>query len=187
MYIKCLRRGRGSARTAADYLVGERDAAGHRREGVEVLRGHPDLVAAVADSLEFKRKYTSVVIAWAPEDRPTAAQVDAVLDEFEQTAWAGLEPDRYSWTAVLHRERGGGVHVHVLAAQCDLQTGRNLNIAPPGWQRTLTRCATPSTTSTAGADRTTQPARGRSNPAIAPTSTRRNFGPAWSTKPTRGS
>ena len=41
MHIKCLRRGRGSARAAVDYLVGERDAEGHRREGVEVLRGNP--------------------------------------------------------------------------------------------------------------------------------------------------
>ena len=68
---------------------------------------------------------------------PTDAQIDAVLDKFEQTAWAGLEPDRYSWTAVEHRERGGGVHVHVLAARCDLETGRSLNIAPPGWQQTF--------------------------------------------------
>ena len=108
MHIKCLRRGTGSARAAADYLVGERDAAGHEREGVEVLRGNPDMVAAVADSLEFEHKYTSVVIAWAPEDRPTDAQIDAVVNEFEKTAWAGLEPDRHSWTAVLHREQGGG-------------------------------------------------------------------------------
>ena len=48
-----------------------------------------------------------------------------------------IEPDRYSWTAVEHRERGGGVHVHVLAARCDLETGRSLNIAPPGWQQTF--------------------------------------------------
>ena len=137
MHIKCLPRGRGSARAAVDYLVGERDAEGHRREGVEVLRGNPDMVAAVADSLEFERRYTSVVIAWAPDDRPTDEQVEAVLDEFEKTAWAGFEPDRYAWTAVLHRERGGGVHAHVLAAQCDLETGRSLNIAPPGWQRTF--------------------------------------------------
>ena len=92
MHIKCLRRGRGSARAAVDYLVGERDADGHRREGVEVLRGNPDMVAAVADSLEFERKYTSVVIAWAPDDQPTEEQIEAVLDEFEKTAWAGLEP-----------------------------------------------------------------------------------------------
>ena len=71
MHIKCLRRGRGSARAAVDYLVGERDADGHRREGVEVLRGNPDMVAAAADSLAFERKYTSVVIAWAPDDRLT--------------------------------------------------------------------------------------------------------------------
>ena len=46
-----------------------------------------------------------------------------MLDEFEKTAWAGLEPDRYAWTVVEHRERGGGVHVHILAARCDLKTG----------------------------------------------------------------
>ena len=112
-------------------------AAGLVRPGVEVLRGNPDHVAALADSLGFEHKYTSLVIAWAPEDRPTDAQIGAVLDEFEKTAWAGLEPDRYAWTAVLHREDGDGVHVHVLTARCDLETGRSLNIAPPGWQKTF--------------------------------------------------
>ena len=137
MHIRCLRRGTGLAGEAAGYLVGERDAMGREREGVEVLRGDPDMVAAVADSLEFEHKYRSIVIAWAPEDRPTDAQIGAVLDEFEKTAWAGLEPDRYAWTAVLHREHGGGVHVHILTARCDLETGKSLNIAPPGWQKTF--------------------------------------------------
>ena len=137
MHVKFIARGTGSARAAADYLLGERDAAGQPRAGVEVLRGDPEQVAAVADSLEFEHKYRSAVIAWSPEDRPTAAQIEAVLDEFEQTAWVGLEPDRYSWTAVLHREQGGGVHVHVLTARCDLETGKSLNIAPPGWQQTF--------------------------------------------------
>ena len=137
MLVKFLSHGKGSARAAVEYLVGEWDAAGHEREGVEVMRGNPNMVAAVADSLDFERRYTSAVIAWAPEDRPTDEQIETVLDEFEKTAWAGLEPDRYAWTAVLHRERGGGVHAHILAAQCDLQTGRSLNIAPPGWEKTF--------------------------------------------------
>ena len=110
MLVKFLARGTGSATAAADYLLGERDAAGQPREGVEVLRGDPRQVAAMADALEFKHKYTSGVIAWAPDDLPTDAQIGAVLDEFEKTAWAGLEPDRYAWTAVLHREEGGGAH-----------------------------------------------------------------------------
>ena len=137
MHIKCLARGTGSAREAADYLLGARDATGQLREGVEVLRGDPHQVAAVADALAFEHKYTSGVIAWAPDDTPTDAQIGAVLDAFEQTAWAGFEPDRYAWAAVVHRERDGGVHVHVLAARCDLETGRSLNIAPPGWQKTF--------------------------------------------------
>ena len=28
------------------------------------------------------------------------------------------------------------MHVHVLAARCDLETGKSLNIAPPGWEQT---------------------------------------------------
>ena len=106
MHIKFLARGSGSARAAADYLLGERDATGQPREGIEVLRGNPHQVAAVADALGFEHKYTSGVIAWAPDDQPTDEQIEAVLDEFEETAWAGLEFDRYAWTAVLHRERG---------------------------------------------------------------------------------
>jgi len=137
MHIKFLARGTGSARAAAKYLLGERDAAGKLREGVEVLRGDPHRVASVADTLGFEHRYTSGVIAWAPEDKPTDKQIGAVLDAFEETAWAGLEPDRYAWAAVLHREEGGGAHVHVLAARCDLETGRSLNIAPPGWRRTF--------------------------------------------------
>ena len=187
MHIRFLGGGTGSARAAADYLVGERDSAGLVRPGVEVLRGNPDQVADVADSLEFGRRYSSAVIAWAPEDRPSDAQIGAVLDEFEKTAWAGLEPDRYAWTAVLHREHGTGVHVHVLSARCDLETGRSLNIAPPAGKRPSARCATPSTTSTAGAAPTIRRAPGRTSRAIAPTWRPGGCGPVSSTKPDRAS
>ena len=66
MLVKFLAHGKGSARAAVEYLVGERDAVGHEREGVEVVRGNPDMVATVADSLDFERRYTSAVIVWAP-------------------------------------------------------------------------------------------------------------------------
>ena len=76
-------------------------------------------------------------IAWAPEDAPTDAQIEAVLDAFGEATWVGLEPDRYAWAPVLHHEEDGGAHVQVLAARCDLDTGRSPNIAPPGWQKTF--------------------------------------------------
>ena len=134
MHIKFLGGG-GSGAAAAAYLTAEKDAQGIEREAVTVLRGDPELVADVADSLDFAHTYTSGVLAWAPDDEPTGAEIEAVLDEFEQTAWAGLEPDRYAWTAVQHDEPTGAVHVHILAARVDLETGKSLNIAPPGWQQ----------------------------------------------------
>ena len=101
MHIKFLRGG-GNASAAASYLTADKDSQGIERAGVTVLRGDPELVASVADGLDFTHTYTSGVLAWAPDDQPTAAQIETVLNEFEQTAWAGLEPDRYAWTAVQH-------------------------------------------------------------------------------------
>ena len=124
-----------SGGATADYLEDEKDHKGRERAGVEVLRGDPQLVGQVADSLTFQHRYTSAVIAWAPEDKPTREEINDVLDDFEHLAWAGLEPDRYAWSAVRHDEPGGGVHVHILAARVDLETGKSLNIAPPGWQK----------------------------------------------------
>ena len=135
MMIKFMKHGTGSAEAAADYLTRILDSRGKVREEVEVLRGDPVQVADVAESLEFEHKYTSGVIAWAPEDEPTDEQIDQTLDEFERFAWAGLEADRYSWSAVLHRDSKGGTHVHVLAARVDLETGKSLNVAPPNWER----------------------------------------------------
>ena len=124
-----------SGGASAEYLEDEKDHKGRERAGVEVLRGDPKLVGAIADSLDFKHRHTSAVIAWAPEDKPTGKEMNDVLDDFEHLAWAGLEPDRYAWSAVRHDEPGGGVHVHILAARVDLETGKSLNIAPPGWQK----------------------------------------------------
>ena len=124
-----------SGGAAADYLEDDKDHQGRTRENVEVLRGDPFRVGQIADSLDFKHRLTAGVIAWAPADNPTTEQIEEVLDNFERLAWAGLEPDRYAWSAVRHDEPSGGVHIHIMAARVDLQTGKSLNIAPPGWQR----------------------------------------------------
>ena len=135
MHIKFLTHGKGQAAKAVGYVTGSTDHRGILREEVKVLRGHPSMVAQVADSLTFTRGYTSGVIAWAPDDAPSDQEIEDVLDDFERLSFAGLDPDRAAWTAVLHRESGGGVHLHFLVARVDLATGKCLNIAPPGWQK----------------------------------------------------
>ena len=131
MMIKFHKPGRVGA-AAADYLEDNKDHKGWPRDRVEVLRGDPFRVGQIADSLAFKHRLTAGVIAWAPEDSPSPEQIDEVLDHFERLAWAGLDPERTARSAVRHDEASGGVHVHIMAARVDLQTGKSLNIAPPG-------------------------------------------------------
>ena len=78
MLIKFIARGTGSAQAAADYLTRERDSQGEVR----------DDVAAVADTLAFEHKYTSGVIAWAPEDQPSDQAIDRALDEYTRRCLA---------------------------------------------------------------------------------------------------
>ena len=135
MHIKFLTHGKGQAAKAVGYVTGSTDHRGILRKEVKVLRGNPSMVAQVVDSLRFSRVYTSGVIAWAPDDAPSDQEIEDVLDDFERLSFAGLDPDRVAWTVVLHREFGGGVHLHILVARVDLTTGKCLNIAPPGWKK----------------------------------------------------
>lgn len=137
MHIKFLPHGKGSATGAVAYLLARKDHLGTEREQVEVLRGNPELVAQVADSLDFVHRYSSGVVSWSPEEQPTREEIDGVLNDLERVFCAGLDdPARVSWTGVLHQEKDGGVHVHLLVARVDLETGKSLNVAPPGWERT---------------------------------------------------
>ena len=92
-------------------------------------------MAEIADGLPFRHRYVSGVIAWAPDDGPTDAEISQVLDRFEELAFAGMDGGRYCWAAVQHRDADGAVHVHILAPRADLATGKSFNIARPGWER----------------------------------------------------
>lgn len=135
MLIKFLRHSTGSGKDAINYLLGERDHRGEIRAGVDVLRGDPHQIGRLIDSLDTVHRYTSGVIAFHPEDKPTPEQIDKLLNEFERTAFAGLEGNQYTWAAVQHIEQDGSTHIHVVAPRVELTSGKAMNIAPPGWER----------------------------------------------------
>lgn len=131
MMIKFLRHGTGSAAGAARYVLADTDHLGALREGVKTLRGNAEIFSAIADSCGFKQRYTSGVIAFAPEDDPTEQEIQDVLDSFEELAFAGLEKDDYHLFAVQHDEPNGSKHIHILVPRVHLGTKKSLNIAPP--------------------------------------------------------
>lgn len=137
MHIKFLSHGQGSAAGAVRYLLQEHDHNGVVRAEVTVLRGDPYLVAQVADATTHQWRYTSGIISWAPDDNPSTDEIQQVIEDFEATAFAGLEADQFASCAVLHRDDDGTPHIHTLTARVELKTGKALNIAPPSHQKTF--------------------------------------------------
>ena len=136
MHIKFLRHGTGSAAKAAAYLLGERDHKGVDRDHVQVLIGDPTQVAAVADSLGTVHRYSSAVIAFHPDDRPTPEQIARSAGRLRgprlrRPALRRVRVDRRATRQPGSRRR---VHVHVLIARVELSSGLAYNPAPPSWR-----------------------------------------------------
>jgi hypothetical protein len=130
MHIKFLAHGTGDPYKAVNYLLADKDHNGMLRPEVTVLRGDPRAVADVAASSVNVHRFTSGVIAWAPEDQPSQEEMEAVIGEFERLAFAGLEPEEVSYSIVCH-----GDHLHIIVARVNLKTGKSINIAPPIWRK----------------------------------------------------
>jgi hypothetical protein len=134
MMITFLAQGRGNIHLAVNYCAGDIDANGMARDEVRVLRGSPKILEDVAAALPFTEKYKSAVVAWAPGDIPTEAELQQLLDNFAEVSFAGLDPARFCWTGFLHVAKHK-IDLHILVANVDLSTGKHFNIAPPGWQK----------------------------------------------------
>ena len=103
-------------------------------EEVEVLRGNPRTTEDLAMSLKFKNTYSSAVIRWHPDDKPTKAQINEVIDAFEEFAFSGLEPDQYDMLVVQHTENNDP-HLHIIVPRVELSSGKSMNIAPPKYNK----------------------------------------------------
>nr|MDJ0511146.1 relaxase/mobilization nuclease domain-containing protein [Crocosphaera sp.] len=134
MLIKFFDRGTGKGKGPVEYILKETDAQGIIREpSPELIKGNPQQTINLIDSLDFKYKYKSGVISFAASDAPTPEQQNAIIKSFEETAFAGLEPDQYDILWVKHTHTGSDrVELHFVTPRVELTSGKSLNIAPPG-------------------------------------------------------
>lgn len=136
MLVKFFARGKGEGRGPVEYITRKNYPGTNklRYPAPQVLRGNPVITRRLIDSLEFKHKYNSGVLSFAPEDAPTDKQIEAVIDSFEKYAFAGLDKDAYNILWVKHTHTGNNrVELHFVTPRVELYTGKSLNIAPPGW------------------------------------------------------
>lgn len=116
-------RTRGGVRGAGnsiDYLLGKDRA----REGARLLQGDPDLSVAIADTSGFSNRYTVGCLSFEEENMPEA-QKRQIMQSFEETLLAGLEPDQYNITWVEHLDKGR-LELNFFIPNVELRTGKRL-------------------------------------------------------------
>jgi len=130
MHSKFLSHGKGSCKSAADYLTGKKSGDHHDR--IETLRGDPYQVAAIADELDFSNKYKSFVVSFHVDDKPTPKDIESVIQEYENHLFAGLKPDQFTTAWIQHTDqKTGKIDLHMITPAVELSAGKSLNIAPP--------------------------------------------------------
>lgn len=97
----------------------------------EVLHGNPDQTRDLIDASPNKWSYTAGVISFADSDDPSPDAQQEAIELFEALAFAGLDRDQYDCLWVRHSHEGN-VELHFCTPRLELNTGKALNIAPPG-------------------------------------------------------
>lgn len=124
MLVKINRRGRGGSDGPLNYLLGRnRD-----RAQAKILRGDESHVAALIDSADFAQRYTSGTLSFSESDSQkcvSEAQKRALMDEFEQCLFPGMDARQYSvlWVEHLDKDR---LELNFLIPNIELTTGKRL-------------------------------------------------------------
>ena len=131
--------GKGSSRGPITYLLGK-DKDGKLRDPAPVelnklisSEGSKDAVAFLIDNNHRANKYTSGVIAFRNDEKPTAKQIQEVIKDFRKTFMPSLDENKVPTLWVMHKEKGN-VELHFLVPKMEATTGKAYNIAPPGPQ-----------------------------------------------------
>jgi len=130
MIVGFAKYGTGGGSGPVDYVTDEK-RKGRESEPPEVIRGDPNHTRDLIDSLDFKHKYTSGVLSFAPNEKITPEMEEAIIERFENVAFAGLEQDQYNILWVRHTHAGHH-ELHFVVPRVELSTGKSLNIKPPG-------------------------------------------------------
>ena len=153
MLIKLFRSGKGGGAAPVDYLIAPqvlaydgnrdliRDDTGvplmkSRDPLPEVLAGDPDHTRALIDACPHAWTYRAGVISFDKDDHPSEERQQAVMDAFDELAFAGLDRDQVDMLWVRHSHEGR-VELHFCTPRMELTSGKSLNIAPPGYQKAM--------------------------------------------------
>lgn len=130
MIVGFSKHGTGAGAGPVGYVM-SKTLTGRNLSPPVAVRGDPAQTAELIDSLDFKWKYTSGVLSFAPGEEITPEIESAIMDRFEDLAFAGLDADQYNILWVRH-SHAGHHELHFVTPRVELETAKSLNIKPPG-------------------------------------------------------
>lgn len=102
MVVKFFRHGSGSGAGPLNYLLG----SNRQRADARVLYGDPVMTEQLINATPFKQKYKSGVLSFTEQaDQFTDKQKMDIMQRFEKTLFAGLEPDQYDILWIEHSDK----------------------------------------------------------------------------------
>ena len=130
MIVGFSKHGTGDGASPINYLLNPK-REGRENNPPELVRSDPKLTKNLIDALEFKFKYTSGVLSFAPNEEITPSMENTIIERFEQVAFSGLQKDQYNilWVRYTH---AGHHELHFVTPRVELSTGKSLNTKPPG-------------------------------------------------------
>ncbi|WCM90660.1 relaxase/mobilization nuclease domain-containing protein [Acidovorax sp. NCPPB 3576] len=128
--------GTGPGKGPTYYISSGTKWNGERRSIAPVLlHGNSRRTERLIDSISRKHKYTSCVISFTKEEY-SKELAQKVLADFLKSAFGNLESSSYDYLAYLHLDTENP-HIHIVVPRVNLETGTDLNIAPPGSQKNI--------------------------------------------------
>lgn len=132
MIISFFNHGTGKAASAINYLFSKNDSDGKLREPpAELFYGDSDITKVLIDTNPRKFKYTSGVIAFRDQEKPTERQLQQIVKSFYETFAPGLGPEKVNSLFVKHQDKGN-IELHFVIPMIEVSTMKRFNINPPG-------------------------------------------------------
>ena len=123
MIVKFFSRGSGGGDSPVNYLLGEnRDRAGE-----SILRGNAEITKELINSTDYARRYTSGALSFEESHKSiTDKQKNKIMNDFEKTLFAGLQPDQYNILWIEHTDKDDRLELNFLIPNQELRSGKRL-------------------------------------------------------------
>lgn len=110
----------GSPRGSMNYLLKKSE------DEFQVFQGNPRLSVDIAEGLDFKNQYTVGCLSFE-EASISDTHKQEIMQKFEETFFAGLEPEQYNICWIEHTDKGR-LELNFFIPNVELESGKRLSV-----------------------------------------------------------